>query len=168
MKRQVYLDAVHRYGEVRDYEVVLKKKDGTPLFAAVSSHLYKDQSGEVIGVEGIIRDISERHAVSEKIRDHIAQMGFLSRKWQGIRPASDRDADIYEVVGKGMLDLVPGAMVVVNSFDPVTQMVTVKTALPAHEYEICKEILGLDPVGLQYSIDSDAPGVLFPGKSAKN
>ncbi|MDP2816659.1 MAG: PAS domain S-box protein, partial [Rectinemataceae bacterium] len=78
-KRKEFLEAVYQDGEVRDYEVVLKRKDGTPLFVAVSCHLYHDESGAVLGVEGIIRDISERHAAAEKTRDHIAQMEFFSR-----------------------------------------------------------------------------------------
>jgi PAS domain S-box-containing protein len=66
--RKKFLDAVYRNGSVIDYEVTLKCRDGSPLYVSTNSHLYYDEKGELLGVEGIFRDISERHAAAEKIQ----------------------------------------------------------------------------------------------------
>jgi len=49
-----------RKGSVKDYEVTLKKRDGTPVIVSTSSHYCYDKEGNVNGVEGIFVDITER------------------------------------------------------------------------------------------------------------
>src|SRR5208283_4995214 len=53
---------------VKDYEVHLKRKDGTILYVSVGAQLLSDDSGRPAGVAGILRDISERKQSEEKIR----------------------------------------------------------------------------------------------------
>ncbi len=162
-ERQVYLDAVHRYGEVRDYEVVLKKKDGTPLFAAVSSHLYKDQSGNVTGIEGIIRDISERHAVAERIRAHITQMGFFSRKLQEFIELPP-GADLYQAIGAGLRELLPSALVNVNSYRAQESALTVRSVLGEKERDCVFRYFGNDIIGRSIRVDERVSENLRTGK----
>ena len=57
-ERKTFLDEVYRNGKVTNYEVMLKKKDGTPVLVATSSHLYRDAAGNIAGVEGTFRDIT--------------------------------------------------------------------------------------------------------------
>ncbi len=59
-QRNDLIKAVYRDGSVRDYEVLLKRKDGSPLPALVSCHLYHDEDGVILGVEGIFREIPTR------------------------------------------------------------------------------------------------------------
>ncbi|MBA7515367.1 hypothetical protein ES705_07406 [subsurface metagenome] len=47
-------------GSVEDYEVTLKKRDGTPVIVSTSSHYYYDKEGNIAGVEGIFIDVTER------------------------------------------------------------------------------------------------------------
>ncbi len=49
-----------RKGSVKDYEVTLKKRDGTPVIVSTSSHYYYDKEGNIAGVEGIFIDVTER------------------------------------------------------------------------------------------------------------
>ncbi|WP_292346742.1 MULTISPECIES: PAS domain S-box protein [unclassified Methanoregula] len=58
--RKAFLDEIYRNGKVTSYEVMLKKKDGTPVLVATSSHLYRDAAGNVAGVEGTFRDITKQ------------------------------------------------------------------------------------------------------------
>jgi len=53
-------DLQKRKGSVKDYEVTLKKRDGTPVIVSTSSHYYYDKEGNIAGVEGIFMDITER------------------------------------------------------------------------------------------------------------
>jgi PAS domain S-box-containing protein len=64
--RKQFREEVYRNGKVTDYEVQLKRKDGTPVLVATSSHLYRDPAGKVLGIEGTFRDITER-----KRQEHI-------------------------------------------------------------------------------------------------
>jgi len=55
-KWKEFNEAVCQDGAVRDYDVILKRKGGIPLFVAVNSHLYYDESGSILGMEGIFRE----------------------------------------------------------------------------------------------------------------
>lgn len=47
------------YGRVDNYEMRLQHKSGTILIAAISAHYIYDESGDLDGIEGIARNISE-------------------------------------------------------------------------------------------------------------
>jgi len=65
-----------RKGSVKDYEVTLKKRDGSPVIVSTSSHYYYDKEGNIAGVEGIFMDITERKKVEENLRK--SQQEFAS------------------------------------------------------------------------------------------
>ncbi len=69
VERRSFLDDLYQHGSVSDYEVTLKKKDGTPLSVATSSYLYFDETGEVLGVEGTWRDITERKQIEDALTE---------------------------------------------------------------------------------------------------
>jgi PAS domain S-box-containing protein len=69
VERKLFLEAINHDGKVTDYEVTLKKKDGTPVLVSTSSHVNVDATGKVLGIEGTFRDISER-----KRQDHILRI----------------------------------------------------------------------------------------------
>jgi PAS domain S-box-containing protein len=68
------LNQLMKNGEVVDYEIRLKTKDGRRIYTSVNSHLLFNNQGQVIGVEGSLRDISERKRGDEirKIQFNIA------------------------------------------------------------------------------------------------
>jgi PAS domain S-box-containing protein len=49
---------VFETGEVRDYELVMKAKDGTETIVAYNASLYRDQAGKVMGAFAAARDIT--------------------------------------------------------------------------------------------------------------
>lgn len=67
--RQKLLDEIMAKGCVKDYEVTLKRRDGTPVTVATSSHLVRDTSGRITGVEGIFRDISQRKQLVDALAE---------------------------------------------------------------------------------------------------
>lgn len=66
--RQVFLERIRAFGSVRDFEVTLKRKDGSPLVVSTTSGYYRDSQGSVLGVEGIFRDITDRKRAEEQLR----------------------------------------------------------------------------------------------------
>ncbi|MFP5223272.1 MAG: PAS domain S-box protein [Acidobacteriota bacterium] len=69
-RRGDFLERIRTEGEVRDYEVVLVRRDGTPVTVSTSSKFYHDADGAIAGVEGIFRDITERKQAEEALRDN--------------------------------------------------------------------------------------------------
>jgi len=66
--RRDMMTEIQRAGYVTDYEVTILKKDGSPLPVSVSSSLLRDAHGNILGVEGIIRDITDRKRDEEALR----------------------------------------------------------------------------------------------------
>ncbi len=46
-------------GSVDDFVVELKKQDGSGIWVSTNSHYYYNESGQMAGVEGVLRDITE-------------------------------------------------------------------------------------------------------------
>ncbi len=161
-KRKQFLDVVYSKGHVDDYEVVLKTKDGRPFYVSTNSHLYFDNSGNILGVEGIFRDINERHASAEKIRSYISSMEFFSKALQEFIELPP-DADIFEKIANDLHSLIPGAMIDVNSYNSQTGIVTVKSVIPLKDRKICEKILGINILGLDLPIHPVALRALSDG-----
>lgn len=70
-----FLQAIESQGSVSNYEVLLKKKDGTPIWTLTSSHKYYDINGNLAGIEGVLRDISDW----KKAQDELKQSENLYR-----------------------------------------------------------------------------------------
>lgn len=60
-ERKKYLQELEKNkGNLKDFELTLKKKDGSPLVISDTSHYYYDEEGNIAGVEGIFLDVTER------------------------------------------------------------------------------------------------------------
>jgi len=165
-KRKPFLDAIFAQGKVNDYEVILKTKEGHPFFVSTNSHPYFDNSGNPLGVEGIFRDINERHASAEKIRNYIHQMEFFSHALQEFIELTP-ETDIFEKIGNDLHALIPGAMIDVNSYNALTGIVTIKSVNPPENKQLCEQILGRGLTGVDLPIYPLALHALRDGRLHK-
>ena len=72
-------------GYVRDYEVVVRHRDGSEIPVSVSSRFYYNEQQEVMGVEGIFRDMRDRKRIEadrekliQDLRDALSEVKALS------------------------------------------------------------------------------------------
>jgi PAS domain S-box-containing protein len=165
-KRKPFLEAVYARGQVDDYEVTLKTKDGRQFYVATNSHLYFDNAGNILGVEGIFRDINERHVSAEKIRNYVSQMEFFSRILQEFIELAP-DADIYQKIASDLKQLLPDATISVNSFNMVTGMQTCRSIMGEEDRIACTTYLGRDPGDINIPIDPVALHSLRTGRLHK-
>jgi len=63
-------------GFVKDYELLLKKKDGSLLNILVTANAVRDERGEIIAYRGIMRDITEQKQLEQQL--------LQSQKMEGI------------------------------------------------------------------------------------
>lgn len=72
-------------GEIFDTEVRLKAKDNSIRWASLNAHLTFDQNGQITGIEGMIRDISERKQTEEKLKHSLSLLqATLNSTTEGI------------------------------------------------------------------------------------
>lgn len=53
-------EAVSTLGALNDYEMVMKRKDGSTIYVSASARVVFDANGQPIGTEGVMRDITGR------------------------------------------------------------------------------------------------------------
>jgi len=76
-ERKKYLKELEKNkGNLKDFELTLKKKDSTLLVISDTSHFYYDEDRNIAGVEGVFMDITERKKVEENLRK--SQQEFAS------------------------------------------------------------------------------------------
>jgi len=73
--RQKFQKMIERDGQVIDYEVDFKRKDGSIIPVLLTAHVRYDQYGNVLGYEGIVVDQSERKQMEEDYRHLFEHVG---------------------------------------------------------------------------------------------
>jgi len=68
--RGIFQQEIERKGSVKDYEVKLRKKDGTEMNCLFTTTMKRAKDGSVLRYQGIIRDVTARKKAEDKL-DHI-------------------------------------------------------------------------------------------------
>ena len=68
-QRDILLEELRQKDTVTDFEIDLRHSDGTVIPSSVTSHIMKDDEGRALGVEGVLRDITEHKRVEEALRE---------------------------------------------------------------------------------------------------
>jgi signal transduction histidine kinase len=67
---QRFRQALLETGGVRDFEARLKRKDGALMDGLLTVTVRRDQNGEIIGRQGVVRDITERKRAQKLLEDY--------------------------------------------------------------------------------------------------
>lgn len=82
-ERQAMLSILRDKGAVSDYEVLLRRRDGSTVQVSTSSRVYCDEQGAVQGVEGLFRDITERKRAEREARE-LQQQLLQAQKMEAV------------------------------------------------------------------------------------
>jgi PAS domain S-box-containing protein len=102
-KRDELLRILAGKGYIEDYEVQLKRKDGTPVWVSTHSHYYQGPDGSRAGVEGVFRDISRRkqvedglHAANEQITAQSEELASQLEEMEKVNRALARSEENFQ------------------------------------------------------------------------
>ncbi|WP_169829392.1 PAS domain-containing protein [Desulfatibacillum aliphaticivorans] len=73
-EREKFTALLMEKGHVKNFEARLRRKDGSVWWASTNAHFFKDEKGEVGGVEGITRDVTELKDALDSQKDLIKQL----------------------------------------------------------------------------------------------
>lgn len=65
--RKRLLRKLKKYGSITAHEVLLKKRNGTPLIVSVFARAYQVKPGKINWIDGIIEDITEKKRIENKM-----------------------------------------------------------------------------------------------------
>jgi len=66
--RAKILKIIEEKGMVRGYEVLQRRKDGTPVWISLTMHAVRDETGRILYYEGLDEDITERKLSEERMK----------------------------------------------------------------------------------------------------
>jgi|GEM_PF-1973366 diguanylate cyclase (GGDEF)-like protein/PAS domain S-box-containing protein len=102
--RRRFIEKIRKQGFVRNEELQLKKKSGTPFWGSVTSRAHFNQQGEIEWIDGVIEDITERKKIDETLRalsliDELT--GLYNRR--GFMTLAEQQMKIANRMQRGML-----------------------------------------------------------------
>jgi PAS domain S-box-containing protein len=68
-RRNQLIHLLRQWGEVRDFEAEAYRKDGSVAITSISARQVRDENGEVLCIEGSVKDITEQKAAEKAIRE---------------------------------------------------------------------------------------------------
>jgi PAS domain S-box-containing protein len=84
-ERKTFLKQIVENNLAKDFELQLKKKDGTPIIASVTASAHRDIKGKIDWIDGVIEDVTERKKAEQKLRSEYDKFqGMLSAMEQGV------------------------------------------------------------------------------------
>jgi PAS domain S-box-containing protein len=75
---------VEKKGSVRDFEVVLRRKDGTEMNCLLTSSVRRSSRGEILGYQGVIRDITKYRKALEAVQEREAHYRAIVEAFDGL------------------------------------------------------------------------------------
>jgi PAS domain S-box-containing protein len=73
--REKFLRALEEsQGDLQHFEICLKHHDGSRVWAEVNSQYYFDKQGNIVGIEGNVRNINERKKAEQESKELIGQL----------------------------------------------------------------------------------------------
>jgi len=67
-RRLEFIEQMEKLGKVKGFEAPLKHKNGSIVWGSTNSHYYRDAGGNILGVEGMIRDMSQHREAELQMR----------------------------------------------------------------------------------------------------
>lgn len=96
--RKRFLKLINQEGYVKDFELELKKQDGSPVHVLLSSRRYDNPETGEVEFEGIIKDISQRKKAEEALKRRNLELSLLNRTAVALNRSMDLDAIVKETL----------------------------------------------------------------------
>ena len=79
-KKKLIFDELFNKGKIDNYEMEMIRSDKSTIIVSINSHFYLDEHGEVAGIEGAIRDVTEKRKLEEEYRkiEKLESVGILA------------------------------------------------------------------------------------------
>jgi len=100
--RGQFVEKILRSGSVRDEELRLHRKDGTPIWASCTAQVAYDDDGNIKWLDGALEDITERKEAEEELKDAHAKLMIAREQERGRLAGELHDSIGQQLVALGL------------------------------------------------------------------
>jgi PAS domain S-box-containing protein len=90
MEREAILQKLEAYAVCSNHELRLRRKDGTVVTVLEHSRAVHDSSGNMLWIEGIIEDITERKALESRVQEYVSALQKSRESLSELNSQKDR------------------------------------------------------------------------------
>jgi len=162
----VFQRQIGREGFVKDFEAKFKKKDGSLLHCLLSGNAVWDKDGDIIGYQGIAKDITARMDAIKNFRQRHRELWVLNSVAFAMNKTHDLDAVLEIALKKALevLGLAAGAIFLIDH-DHNAYVMKKRYGLPADITETTSQIRLHDESLMDSLLQKDlvlTPEPIFP------
>ena len=155
-ERERFRDVLRTQGYAKDFELRARRRDGSVVWVSTSAVFRTDERGDILGVEGIARDITPQKEAEERARQYARDMEYLSRTALEL-VAFPAEGDIHKYMAERLKEVVGDPIVGVSSFDEKTGLLECRSVVGFGKLSrTVLKLIGRDPVGMHFPISEDA------------
>jgi PAS domain S-box-containing protein len=99
--RDTFIQLINKDGEVKDFDVDFKKRDGSSLHVLISSRRYLNPDTNDVEFEGIIKNITERKKAEETLRKRNVELSLLNKT----AVALNKSLDLNRILKESLEDI---------------------------------------------------------------
>jgi PAS domain S-box-containing protein len=96
------MERLREQGFVKDLEVKLKRRDGTPIDVLVTTNATRNDSGKIVSYEGTIKDISDRKKMEDELVQRTKELEALNEMGALINQTLDIDRVLPSALEKAV------------------------------------------------------------------
>ena len=104
MHWRVFKKQIDRHGFVKDFEAGFKRKDGNRMHCLLSGNAVRTENEEIIGYEGIVKDITARMDAIRDLQKHHRELSLLNAVALVMNATQDLD-DVLMTALKNVLEV---------------------------------------------------------------
>jgi diguanylate cyclase (GGDEF)-like protein/PAS domain S-box-containing protein len=98
--RECELELLKREGVVRDFELQLRRRDGSVIWVEDATQAIKDEFGQVICYEGSLEDVTERKLAEEALERRVQELAALYDTSLEINAQQDLNSLLLAIVAR--------------------------------------------------------------------
>ncbi|HWR15588.1 MAG TPA: PAS domain S-box protein [Terriglobales bacterium] len=132
--RNVFLQKMQKNGMVKNFEVNLKRKDGSMVTVLENSYASKTASGNIIRYHGVLLDITEKKRAEDEVRRRNRELEALN----SIAVLASQSFDMDEIINlalRHLIDIFMADTAAIFLFDPDRQVLR-RAAAFGHRSEL--------------------------------
>ena len=166
--RDIFLNRLQAgSGRVTSYEAALHRKDGTEVWVETNAHYFRDENGQVCGVEGTVRNITERKRAEAALRDseeRFRRMQELSSTGIGVHEGgilTDCNQALAHITGYDYSELIgmDGVLLIAPEYRDAARE-NIRSS-----YQMPYRSVGLRKDGTTYPLEVTGKNIPFHGRS---